>query len=142
MTPLQKLRWMVLISAYRYDRRPVPEITAANIDALYDELVANDLHWDAVEEIRCSGEETGLPVPSNWQMDRHYESESVAAKMPDGSWVGWTNYHSGGKHSSPGAYPWMETAYDLTMTEVPVTVMKRTFTQLEVPGEASKDAAA
>ena len=50
-------------------------------------------------------------------MPQHYESDAVAKNLPDGTWVGWTYYHGGGKHSDPGSIPWMEDAYNVTSHE-------------------------
>ena len=77
------------------------------------ELIENDDHRDAECEVRGSGVPTGLPC----DYSRHYESKAVAAEMLDGSWVGWTYWYGGGKHSDPGSVPWMEDAYDVTMRE-------------------------
>jgi hypothetical protein len=128
MTPEQKLKHaMLLWAASNDDDVVLPDaVTAENVDALYDELlVEQDLHWDAKSEMRSGEVETGIPC----DYSRHYESKAVAAKMPDGSWVGWTYWYGGGKHGEPEAIDWIEEAYDLTCTEEEKLVVVRTFTR-------------
>ena len=124
MTPLQKIRWLIL-EKLRKRGLELPEITAANIDALWDRCCTEreDL-YDAQNEVRCSGENTGIKARS-W--DRHYECDEVAAKCPDGTWIGWTYWHGGGKHGEPAEVEWMEYAYDVTLTEEQKMVTVRTF---------------
>jgi len=123
ITPLQKVRWLILEKLRKWGR-DLPEITADNIDALWDELREDEL-YDAQEEVRGSGEETSIEARS-WSS--HYECDEVAAKCPDGTWVGWTYWHGGGKHGEPGEFEWMEDAYDVTLTEEQKMVTVRTFT--------------
>ena len=81
---------------------------------------------DALEEIRCSGIETGIEC----EYSGHFETESVASQMPDGSWVGWTYYYGGGKYSEPGEIHWMEDAYDLNCAEEEKVVIVQTFEKI------------
>ena len=129
MTPEQKLKHAMLLWA------DVTEtITADNVDELFDsELVEKDQHWDAKSEMRSGEVETGLPC----DYSRHYESKSVAAKMPDGSWVGWTYWYGGGKHGNPEEIDWMDDAYDLTCTEEEKVVTVRTFAKVGNDGDES-----
>ena len=125
MTPQQKLKHAILLKAAVFkDIEPITvSITKDNIDTLYDE---NDSDWqlqDARNDLRCSGQYTHLPSPPS----RHYESDSVAAKMPDGSWVGWTYWYGGGKHGEPDSIDWIEDAYDLKCIEKEQLVVVRTF---------------
>ena len=122
MTPLQKVRWLILEKLRQWGRE-LSEITADNIDALWDALRKDEL-YDAQEEVRCSGERTGIEARS-WS--RHYECEEVASKCPDGTWVGWTYWHGGGKHGAPEEVEWMEDAYEVTLTEEQKMVTVRTF---------------
>lgn len=128
MTPEQKLKHAILLKAHEMDCICLPEglaINADNVDDLYEK---SDEGWelqDARNEIRCSGEKTNIPAPSS----RHYESDSVAAKMPDGSWVGWTYWYGGGKHGEPEAVEWINEAYALSCEEKRVTVTRRKFTK-------------
>ncbi len=124
MSPEQKLKRAILERTAEWDGKPIePPVTDENIDELYDNLVEAQEHWDAMSEVRCSGIETGLPCQSS----RHYESEAVAAKMSDGSWVGWTYWYGGGKHGEPEEIDWMEDAYDVECTEKEQMVLVRTF---------------
>jgi hypothetical protein len=126
MTPEQKLRAVILLKAFELAHDAPPERLAAdNLQAEWDEFDERDPDnlQDARSEIRGGTAETGLPTPYS----RHYESKSVAAQMPDGSWVGWTYWYGGGKHGEPGAVEWIEDAYALTMTEEVKTVTVQTF---------------
>ncbi|WP_120970832.1 hypothetical protein [Comamonas sp. lk] len=127
MTPVQKLKWAILLKAVAFENIADPgAITAENVDRLYDD---NNQNWelqDARNEIRCTCQETDFPTPHS----RHYECNSVAARMPDGSWVGWNYWYGGGKHGEPEALDWMSDAYDLTCTEEQVMTTKRTFTKV------------
>lgn len=124
MTPQQKIKHMILNRIAEFQDVPPPNVTAENVDQLYDQAESDEGYiYDARSEVRCGGEETGIPAP----FSRHYEAKSVAAQAPDGSWVGWTYWYGGGKHGEPEAMDWIEDAYDLTMTEKEVTIMQRTF---------------
>lgn len=128
MTAPQKIKHMILLKAAEWMGVTPPQVTAENIDDLYDGAVESDdgtVH-DARNEIRCCGQETGLPCESS----RYYETEAVAAQAPDGSWVGWTYYSGGGKHGEPQSMPWIEHAYDLACTEEVKTVTVRSFAKV------------
>lgn len=125
MNAEQKVKWLILSVAARFNKTEAPEYPCENVDELYDALVENDEHWDARSEVRCSGIETGLPCEDS----RIYESSAVAAQMPDDSWVGWTYWYGGGKHAEPEAIDWIEYAHDLTCTEEEKVVVVRTFTK-------------
>jgi hypothetical protein len=132
MTPEQKLKHAILLKQYAWAKtQPAESITAENIDRLYDTAEDDGGNgWglqDARSEVRCSGQRTGLKC----EVSRHYESESVAAKMPDGSWVGWTYWFGGGKHGEPEAIDWVDEAYDLDCLEEEKVVTVRTFTKRE-----------
>ena len=133
MTPVQKLKWAILLKAVAFENIADPgAITAENVDQLYDD---NNQNWelqDARNEIRCTCQETDFPTP----LSRHYECNSVAARMPDGSWVGWNYWYGGGKHGEPEAIDWMSDAYDLTCTEEQVMTTKRTFTKVAADSAA------
>jgi hypothetical protein len=123
MTPEQKIKHIILAKIADWAETPIAaEVTSDNIDDLYDEC---EDKWDAIYEVREGTFETNLPCPSS----RHYESKSVAAQAPDGSWVGWTYWYGGGKHAEPEAIDWMDEAYDLTVTEEQKMVTVRTFTK-------------
>jgi hypothetical protein len=129
MTPVQKIKHLIMIAdldmqgAYGSEVNPLPEITAENVDDVYDERGADWQLQDAISEFREGEFETGLPCPSS----RHYESKSVAAKYLDSSYVGWTYWFGGGKHGEPEAIDWMDEAYDLNCVEEEKLVVVRTF---------------
>lgn len=127
MTPEQYIKWAVLELTAKWNKKTLPPITSKNIDALYDASVAADLHWDGACSIRCGEFETDIPC----EYSRHYESKSVAAKMPDGTWVGWTYWYGGGKHAEPEMIDWMNRAYFVDCKEEEKTVVVRTFNKLE-----------
>ena len=85
----------------------------------------NDEKQDIQEEIRECGVETGLEC----EFSRYCEGDSVAEKMDDGSWVGWTYWHSGGKHFEGASIPWIEAAYYLDCAEEEKMMVVRTFTK-------------
>ena len=80
---------------------------------------------DAIEEFRSGTHRTGIPC--DWS--RHYESRSVAAKMFDGTYVGWTFWFGGGKHGEPQAIDWMSDAYELDYRAEEKLVLVETFTK-------------
>ncbi len=123
MTPEQKLKWAVLAKAASWSETEPPAFPCENVDELYDALVEEDGHWDAMPEVRSGQVETDIEC----EWSRHYESKSVAMKFPDGSWVGWTYWYGGGKHGEPEAIDWMEDAYDLDCTEEEKVVVVRSF---------------
>ena len=122
MTPKQKIKHAILQIIASWDEEPAPDVTAENVDELYDAADESYVQ-DARNEVRSGGIETGLPCKGS----RNYESESVAAKMPDGSWVGWTYWYGGGKYGEPEAIDWMDDAYDLDCAEEEKVVIVRTF---------------
>lgn len=129
MTPEQKIKHLIIAKAFEWKEEPAPPITAGNIDALYEAEDGDDYELqDARNEIRKGEVETGLPCESS----RHYEAKAVAAKAPDGSWVGWTYWYGGGKHGSPEEVDWMSGAYELACTEEERVVVVRTFAKVEV----------
>ena len=130
MTPYQKLQYLILSKAAKWDEIELGEVTPENIDDLWDEYENQDSIYDATNEIRQSWDEE-TDIPCEWS--RHYESKSVAAKMPDGSWVGWTYWYGGGKHGEPDAIDWMESAYNIDCIEEERVVTVRTFTKREEP---------
>lgn len=129
MTPQQKIKAIILATARDYEESGTPgvELTAENIDDQWDVADEDGDLQDIKYEIRAGQVETGLPC--DWS--RHYESKSVAAKAPDGTWVGWTYWYGGGKHGEPEAIDWMEDAYDLNCVEEEKLVTIQTFTKAE-----------
>ena len=133
MTAYQKVKWIVILRAHSWANIEPPEITAENVDELYEKFDECNCEvgyqmQDSRSEIRGSGRESDLDTPYS-QVMRHYEYYEVAMQAPDGSWVGWTYWYGGGKHSEPDAIPWMEYAYDVECQEREVTIIEKTFTK-------------
>lgn len=130
MNAQQKVKYLILATDAGFTGdEPLDYATATgeSIDAAYGQLEEDDQHWDAISETRGGEVETGIPC----QYSRHYEAKSVASKLPDGSWVGWTYWYGGGKHGEPEAIDWMEDAYDLSCVEEEKLVTVRTFTKAD-----------
>ena len=126
MTPEQKIKRDIINSlAENYrdeDNFPeLKELTNENVDQNYDLL--GDWVQDEEYSYREGDMETNIDCPDS----RHYESQSVAKKLSDGSWIGWTYWYGGGKHGEPDAIEWMDEAYELEVTEENQTVTVRTF---------------
>lgn len=123
LTPEQKIKYTVILEAIENDIDTQSlRINPDNVDELWDEL-------DCQEELynfRDGDEVTNVAC----EHSRHYESESVAAQMFDGSWVGWTHWYGGGKHGEPEAIDWMRDAYNLTCVEEEKLVVIRTFAKI------------
>jgi hypothetical protein len=88
--------------------------TGDGVDAAYERaenytgLFADTEIIDEVNEFRCDGQETNLTCE---EYSRNYESEQVAAKLNDGSYVSWVYWTGGGKHGEPEEMAWMENAF-------------------------------
>ena len=126
MTAEQKVKALILMR-YRQWGNTVPELTKETIDATWQKLQEMDNVRDAMNDIRSGSDITGLP---DRQWSRNYESDEVGAKLPDGSWVGWTHWHGGGKHGEPEAIDWISDAYDITCTEEQRLVTVRSFAKV------------
>lgn len=122
MNAVQKLKHIILLKAVEMEEiEGLPEVNEENIDDLYDQFYP----WDTVSEMREGEVETD--VECDWS--RHYECRSVAARHPDGSWIGWTYWYGGGKHGNPEEIEWLDHAYFLDVTEEERMVVVRTFTK-------------
>lgn len=126
MTPQQKIKHMVLTIIAAWNEAQPPQFDGAAVDEAW-EGADDEQVQDALNEVRTTGIETGLP--HDWS--RHYESEAVAKQAADGSWVGWTYWHGGGKHGEPEAIDWISDAYDVACAEEQKMVTVRTFTKPE-----------
>ena len=127
LTPTQLIKKAILAKSCQFfeDFKPINSLaTGEEIDAAFQDANDKDVTQDATEEIRSSGISTGLPAPYS----RNYETE-INAHLIDDQWVGFVYYFAGGKHSEPGAIPWMEDAFLLDCKEELITVTKRTFTK-------------
>jgi len=126
MTPDQQLRHAIILKAVGFGMEaPSAEITADNVLEIYRELEGSGYIEDAEGELREGQVET--KIPCEWS--RHYESKSVASKMPDGTWVGWTYWFGGGNHGDPESIEWIEDAYDIDCVEEERLVTIQTFTK-------------
>jgi hypothetical protein len=125
MTPEQKVGWLILIRAAEWREVTLPEITKDNIDDICQEWRSEDEWGDATYWVREGEVEIDIPCRES----RHYESRSVGAQAPDGSWVGWTHWYGGGKHGEPESVPWIEGAYHLDCVEEEKMVTVRTFSR-------------
>lgn len=125
MTPEQKIKHAIINISAEWSEKEAPLVSIDNVDDIYDELVENDEHWDAKNEIREGQVETRIPC----ECSRHYESKSVAMQAPDGTWVGWTYWYGGGKHAEPDEIDWMDQSYDLDCKERERIVTVRDFTK-------------
>ncbi len=123
MTPAQKIKQRILLDFVEEGSLSIDPaaITADNVDELYDEHDSYEVEC----EFREGEVETHLPC----EYSRHYESKSVAARMADGSWVGWTYWYGGGKHGEPESIPWMNEAYELDVKEEEKLVIVQTFSK-------------
>ena len=123
MTPAQKIKQRILLDFVEEGSLSIAPaaITADNVDELYEEQDA----WDIECAFRQGEVETDIPC----EYSRHYESKSVAARMADGSWVGWTYWSGGGKHGEPESIPWMSEAYELDVKEEEKLVIVQTFSK-------------
>jgi len=124
MTPEQKLKHLILYKISADSGEPLVEVTAENVDGLYDEADEEDI-GEAAAELREGEHATGLTAPSS----RYYEAKEVAAQAPDGSWIGWTYWYGGGKHGEPEAIDWMASAYALDCVAEEKMTTVRTFTK-------------
>jgi hypothetical protein len=127
MTPEQKIKWLILNRTAEWEKKEHPYIDESNIEKLWADLVEQDAHWDGMNEVRNGEVET--EIESEWS--RHYESQSVASKAPDGTWVGWTYWYGGGKHAEPEMIKWMNEAYNLDCVEEEKVVTIREFTKID-----------
>ncbi len=130
MTPTNKIKREILLQAAKEPdlNFGLPLDTDEQVDAAYDRLgEEDDASQEYEREFRHGEVETNIPPDQS----RHYASKSVAAKMSDDSWVGWTYYFAGGKHGEPENVEWMEDAYDLEYKEEEKVVTVRTFTKVE-----------
>lgn len=122
MSPEYKIKYAILADVFAGNDQEISStLTEEKIEDLWDENY--DEVQDCKYEFREGEVETNIPCESS----RHYESNSVAAQCPDGTWVGWTYWYGGGKHGEPEAIDWIEHAYNLECVEEEKLVVVRTF---------------
>jgi hypothetical protein len=135
MTPEQKTKAPIMLGCLQFmawrDNAPINE---ANVDDAWQSFRDEDCDadgpspWcaqDAISEFRSGLRNTEIEPPYS----RHYEARSVAAKMFDGSYVGWTYFYGGGKYGDPESIDWMSDAYDLDHKAEEKLVTVHTFTK-------------
>lgn len=129
MNATQKLRHKILLVAASQNTDIVlaPGMTGDDVDEIFEGSDFEDDIHDAEHVVREG--EVATEIRSDYS--RHYESRSVAAKMADGSWVGWTYWFGGGKHGEPESIEWIEDAYQLSCVEEQKMVTIQTFTKVE-----------
>ncbi len=130
MTPENKIKREMLLERQQDEPDLIdygPLDSDETVEAAYDRLIMTDSHWDAENEFREGQVETNIEAPYS----RNYEGKSVARKMVDGTWVGWTYWYGGGKHANPEAIEWMEHAYSLDCKEETKVVVVQTFTKID-----------
>lgn len=137
MTASQKIKREIMLEAVkafkehpkRYERHEEfialveSGITDATVEKQYYKFIQEEFQYDFESEFREGTVETNLPC----EYSRHYEARSVARKMCDGSWVGWTYWYGGGKHGNPEEIEWMLDAYNLELTETEKLVIIQEF---------------
>lgn len=104
-------------------------ITYDNVEDVWDDLCELDDKFEDwmnewVNEFRNDYDEE-TDIECDWS--RNYESKSVAKKLHDGTWIGWTYWYGGGKHGDPDSIDWLRDAYFLDVVEEEKLVMVKTF---------------
>jgi hypothetical protein len=136
MTAKQRIKREILLrcreasdgeDAHLFPFRPEDLETPAGIDLAWRSTEdcddVSDWLQETAREFRYGNYETDIGP----DYSRHYSSKSVAARLRDGTYVGWTFWYGGGKHGEPEAMPWMEDAYLLEMKEEEKMVVVRTW---------------
>lgn len=126
MDASEKLKELILFKAYELGDLEVLPKQSSDVSDQYEQLIDCDGHWDAESEVRSG--EFDTEIECEWS--RHFESKSVAAKCFDGSWVGWTYWYGGGKHSEPESIDWICGAYAIDCVEKEEVVTTRKFSKV------------
>jgi len=125
MTPQHKIKWAILEIAYKWEDKTLPSnLTEDLIDELYEDKEYNDYINEAENELRSGQWKTEIPES---EYSCHYECQSVAAQMPDSSYVGWLYWTGGGKHGEPESIDWISDAYEVDCVEEEKMVIVRKF---------------
>ena len=117
MTPKEKIMLKIIATAQGWSDRFPEREPSQSIEDYFSALQEGengDSINDAINEVRCMGQITGL---DRGQWSRHYEWDEVALEMSDGSWVGWTYWHGGGKHGEPQEIDWLDQVYEVKCTK-------------------------
>ena len=113
----QKIKRHILINAVDVD---IDLSTADLIDETweiaenYEGAFSQTEIIDKEEDFRCGGQPTNLTCDAR---SRHYESEQVAIKLSDGTYVSWVYWSGGGKHGEPDGIDWMDSAFEVDREE-------------------------
>ena len=133
----QKIKRHILINALTECMESDPGLdleTADGIDCAwmqagdYEGIFSDIEIIDEEEEFRCSGQSTNLTCNG---YSRHYESDQVAIKLDDGTYVSWIYWTGGGKHGEPSAIDWMSEAFEVDCLEELKMVTVYTFSVKE-----------
>ena len=128
LTPELRIKRQIIKDIKNPEGKPLDDASQVEYawDFYRDGIAHGDYLVEARDEFRYSGEKTGIP---GRECSRHYESDEVARKLDDGTWVAWTYWHGGGKYGEPSSIDWMEYAYEINVTEEEKMVVVRTFTK-------------
>jgi hypothetical protein len=137
ITAEQRIKRHILLAVLTEEQLGTPDYldfsTAEGIDAAYK--LAKDYNGvfseieiiDEEEYFREGGRATSLSCKG---YSRHYESEQVARKLSDGTYVSWVYWSGGGKHGEPSAMDWMDEAFEVNCEEKQEMVTTYTFTKI------------
>lgn len=124
MSPEYKIKYAILTDVFAGNDQEISStLTEEEIEDLWDE------NYDEVQDCKYEFREGQVETDIPCEFSRHYESSSVAAQCPDGTWVGWTYWYGGGKHGEPEAIDWIEHAYNLECVEEEKLLVVRTFSK-------------
>ena len=134
MTPTQRIKELIISdvisdSENRLMGRDIGKVSGDDVDEYYDELRASPDYRCEIAEAKYNNREgisTGLYCK---EYSRHYESEIVAVKVLDGSYVAWIYWSGGGKHGEPEEIDWMEDAFFVDCEEKQEMVTTTTFSE-------------
>ena len=103
------------IESYRNDEGIDADVVIDTFDDFF-ELCPHAEDYIQEEEYEFRGS-YDLETDIEAEYSRHYEAKSVAKKLSDGRWVGWTYWYGGGKYANPEEIDWISDAYFLDVTE-------------------------
>lgn len=130
MTPEQKIKWSIINKVCSWKGSEPPEVNDENVNEIWDEM-RHETHEDECYDAMCEIREGDVETNINPECSRYYESKSVAALMPDNTWVGWTYWYGGGKHACPEEVCWIDSSYDLNCVEYEKTVTIKEFPKVK-----------
>lgn len=130
LTPHEYIKKEIILVARKAGHLPdyMDLLGSKRVEEVYSKWEENDP--DMLYESEYEFREGSIPTDISPDWSRHYESRSVAHKMSDGTWVGWTFWYGGGKHGKPSAMEWMEEAYFLDVVEEEKLVVVREFKKI------------